>query len=326
VKRNNFDIVKAIHPDWNGLLRLSASDKSVVHIGPSSEGKFTLSNGILTVYWEKYEPDVFTQVSDVFVHEQILRNVPQIERIVAVLVDNRNLMATKISVELPTSNYEVTLRLRTTGIPTFGEVFTRCQYESSNLPDLANVVVDLGANIGLASVFFGLRYPRAKIFSIEPEENNFALLVANTMALGDRVQARHAAVWVRDGLINLHTEGEDGSSLGEWGVQVSEMTSESSCMTKCFKLPTLLDQAGINKVDILKIDIEGAELELFSNGTDEWLQRIGLIIIETHDRFRPGSEEAVRNAVHPMFEELPRSGESLFFRRKGLASGSELGL
>jgi hypothetical protein len=71
-------------------------------------------------------------------------------------------------------------------------------------------------------------------------------------------------------------------------------------------------------VDILKIDIEGAELEIFSDGADEWLPRIGLIIIETHERFRPGSEAAVRKALWPMFEELPPSGESLFFRRKGL--------
>jgi len=87
-------------------------------------------------------------------------------------------------------------------------------------------------------------------------------------------------------------------------------------MSKCFKLSTLLDQAGFYNVEILKIDIEGAELEVFSNGAEEWLSRVNLIIIETHDRFRPGSEEAVRRAVHPMFDELAPSGESLFFQRR----------
>ena len=51
-------------------------------------------------------------------------------------------------------------------------------------------------------------------------------------------------------------------------------------------------------------------------GAEEWLSRVTLIIIETHDRFRPGSEEAVRKAVHPMFDELTPWGESLLFRRK----------
>src|SRR5271168_3703416 len=59
-------------------LRLSAVDNSAVHIGPSSKGKFDLSNEVLTVYWEGYKPDVFIRVSDVFVHETLLRNIPQI--------------------------------------------------------------------------------------------------------------------------------------------------------------------------------------------------------------------------------------------------------
>ena len=69
-------------------------------------------------------------------------------------------------------------------------------------------------------------------------------------------------------------------------------------------------------MDILKVDIEGAELEIFSQGTAEWLPRVDLIIIETHDWFRPGSDAAVRMAVQELFEELPRSGENLFFRRR----------
>jgi FkbM family methyltransferase len=74
------------------------------------------------------------------------------------------------------------------------------------------------------------------------------------------------AVWVRDGVINLHTESKDGSALGEWGIQVSEIPGNTSKLTKYLKLSTLLDEAGFGYVDILKIDIEGAELEIFSMG------------------------------------------------------------
>ena len=65
-----------------------------------------------------------------------------------------------------------------------------------------------------------------------------------------------------------------------------------------------------------RLDIEGAELELFSEGIDDCLDRIQMIIIETHDRFRPGSEAAVRKALEPSFQEKPRNGENLFFVRK----------
>jgi FkbM family methyltransferase len=154
---------------------------------------------------------------------------------------------------IPGSNYEISLRLRTSDVPTFEQIFVNFEYESPNLPDFANAIVDLGANIGLATVFFALKYPETKILSIEPEENNFAAMLENTAALGARVQKQNAAVWVKDGFINLHTENENSLSFNAWGVQVSENTNESNKITKCYKLGTILDNSGFNSVDILKI-------------------------------------------------------------------------
>ncbi len=173
----------------------------------------------------------------------------------------------------------------------------------------------LGANIGLATVFFGIRYPEARILAVEPEEANFAALASNTAALGDRVKKYHAAVWVKDGVANLHTEDPGGISLGAWGVQVSDNLARAGKTTPCYRLATLLGNAGFSSVDILKVDIEGAERELFSYAVADWLPRIKLIIIETHDRFRPGSEATVRKAISPMFREQPKWGENLIFRR-----------
>jgi hypothetical protein len=130
------------------------------------------------------------------------------------------------------------------------------------------------------------------------------------------VQKQHAAVWTKDGALSLRLDDDRGRSLGSWGVQVSDRLGEPEHSVKCYKLATLLDKAQFRTVDILKIDIEGAELELFSHDAAEWLPRVNLIIIETHDRFRPGSEEAVRRAIRGTFEELPRAGENLLFRRR----------
>ena len=274
-----------------------------------------LSDQTLTVFWEKYSPDVFEAVSGVYIHNTLLQNIPNINNLFAVAVGQKPVIAKKVSVVVPGENYEVLLRLNTSDIPTFEQTLIDNQYNSQNLPSSARVIVDLGANIGLGTVFFGIKYPEARILSVEPEVGNYEMLVANTATLGDRVQKQHAAAWIKDGFINLHTESEDGSSLGAWGVQVSDRTSKYNTTPKCVTIGTLLDSAGLSRVDIFKVDIEGAELEIFSHGAEEWLPRIDLIIVETHDRFRPGSEDAVRKAIHPMFEELPRSGENLFFRR-----------
>ncbi|MBR1232875.1 FkbM family methyltransferase [Bradyrhizobium sp. AUGA SZCCT0182] len=81
-------------------------------------------------------------------------------------------------------------------------------------------------------------------------------------------------------------------------------------------LATLLGFAGFSEVDILKVDIEGAELELFSDGIRDCLPRIRMIVVETHDRFRSGSEAAVHRALAPLFEEKSSSGENTIFTRK----------
>lgn len=314
--QSNFRRVQAIHPQWSGFLRLSNEDHLAVHEGHGSKGTYQISGQTLTVSWEKFSPEVFVELSGIYVHERLLPDLPKAEHLFAISIGNKPFAAVKASVLVPNSDYEVSLRLRTSDIPTFIQVFVGREYESPNLPQIANVIVDLGANIGLATVFFGLKYPAATIICVEPEDANFATMLGNIDALGDRVQKRQAAVWKTDGFINLHTESESGESLDAWGVQVSDRVDPSNKTTQCYKLATLMDEVGIATVDILKIDIEGAELEVFSSGTDEWLPRVRLIIIETHDRFRPGSEHAVRNALQADFEELPRSGENLFFRRK----------
>ena len=311
----NFHRIEAVHPHWRGFLRLSSLDGSVVHEAHGSGGTYELNNHKLTVFWEKFSPDVFYDCSGTFVHQDLAGDIPNIERMSFVTVNKKIFRAKRITVAVTSSNYEVTLRLNTSDIPTFHQVFGAHEYDSNNLPASANVIVDLGANIGLAAVFFAIKYPDARILCVEPEAENFAMLLSNTATLGSRVETQHSAVWVNDGFINLHTEDEFGATLGMWGVRTLDRVSKSGKATRCYKLDTLLDNSGFAAVDILKIDIEGAEQKIFSEGVEKWLPRINMIIVETHDRFQPGSESAVREAIQPMFEELPSVGENLIFRR-----------
>jgi FkbM family methyltransferase len=254
VESTIFKRIEAIHPHWRGSLKLFNMNSSVVHEDHGSKGTYELSNKILTVYWDKYGSDVFFEFSGIYIHRDLLDKTPGIDHINLVkLANDQPAIATRLSILIPGSNYEISLRLRTSDVPTFEQIFVNFEYESPNLPDFANAIVDLGANIGLATVFFALKYPETKILSIEPEENNFAAMLENTAALGARVQKQNAAVWVKDGFINLHTENENSLSFNAWGVQVSENTNESNKITKCYKLGTILDNSGFNSVDILKI-------------------------------------------------------------------------
>lgn len=240
-----------------------------------------------------------------------------LECLSAVRVGEQLLTASKVVVKLPDIGWDVNLRLQTSDIPTFEQIFVDKEYEIPALPLDIETLVDLGANIGLSTLYFASKYPNARILAIEPDRGNYDMLVENTAMLGDRIQRRNVAAWKSGGFVSLHAENTSGESLDAWGFRTSDSTgSSTSRLTRCERIDVLLDEAGLSDVDVLKIDVEGAELEIFSERPEEWLHRIRFIIIETHDSFREGSEKAVRDAIRETFDELPRSGENLIFRAK----------
>jgi glycosyl transferase, family 25 len=308
--------VAAQHQNWSGALLFSDEDDSVIHEEHGSRGKYRIDGEILTVFWEKFAAETFKRIDGVWVHENLLENSVCIENLGIVQAYGRTYAASRLRLVVPEARAEVELRLNSTDVPTFGQVFANFEYDSPCLPPTASTIVDLGANIGLATLYFGARYPQASILSVEPDADNFGVLLRNTQSLQQRVHRYQAAIWTHDGQINLRTEDDTNRSLGAWGIQVTASPSPGQKSVPCYRLATILDLAGFSAVDILKIDIEGAELELFSEGIDDCLSRIQMIIIETHDRFRPGSEAAVRKTLARHFEELPPNGENLFFVRK----------
>lgn len=68
----DFTRVEASHPAWNGFLRLFTSTNEVRHEGHDSGGTYQLEGRKLTVFWEKYEPEVFVEFNGVYVYEDIL--------------------------------------------------------------------------------------------------------------------------------------------------------------------------------------------------------------------------------------------------------------
>ncbi|GJD75459.1 FkbM family methyltransferase [Methylobacterium goesingense] len=315
----NFFKVKAFHPNWTGALLISENDDEIQHEGTNSLGKYNIIDNTLYVEWMYYGQESYKLIQGSYYHEQLVSNLTRIYDIIFLEGAGAPIKLAKISIYIPEYPYEVTLRIGTSDVHTFHQVFLGKEYDSSHLPEKVNRIVDLGGNIGLGSIFFALRYPDAKLLVVEPDRNNFALLQENIRALGERIEAHQAAVWIRDGLINFHTETNDGRDLEAWGGQVSEESGYKSRPTVCYKLKTLLDNSGFDTVDILKVDIEGAELELFSQEAETWLDRIKFIIVETHDRFRSGSEAAVRTVLANRFQELPPLGENLIFVRLPIA-------
>jgi FkbM family methyltransferase len=142
-------------------------------------------------------------------------------------------------------------------------------------------VIDLGANIGLASLYLAHHSPASRILSVEPNPQTYQMLVRNVQSLGGRCQTLKAAAWGTHNLLapdpQLARDRFSTVTLREASSVVrDEWTVEG------FTMPEILDYSGFDTVDLLKVDIEGAEAEIFSGSDLKWLRRVGAIAIEFH--------------------------------------------
>jgi FkbM family methyltransferase len=174
-----------------------------------------------------------------------------------------------------------TLRAGSSDRTVFNQVFV---YEGYDLfgPEFApEFIVDAGANIGFASVYFLSRYPAARVVAIEPDPGNFEMLVQNTSCLGERVLCLNSGLWpFCTGLKVVRGEFADGR---EWTFQVRPVRSGETPDLDGMDLETVLKKAGFPRVDLLKMDIERSEREVFGHGPLPWLDCVRVIAVELHD-------------------------------------------
>ncbi|ATL48501.1 hypothetical protein COR50_15775 [Chitinophaga caeni] len=137
-------------------------------------------------------------------------------------------------------------------------------------------IIDCGANIGLSVVYFKHLYPGAEIIAFEPDERNKQTLARNveSFKLAD-VQLEAKAIWINNDSISFESSGGQGSKIGEAGAK------EDTVQISCQRLKDLLDR----RIDLLKIDIEGAEYEVMKDCAGS-LQNVQHLFVEYHGDIR----------------------------------------
>jgi FkbM family methyltransferase len=209
---------------------------------------------------------------------------------------------------LPGVEHPLYARPRTSDLEAFHTIFGRRQ-QAVDLGFDPRLIVDLGANVGYASVDFALRYPEARVVAVEPEPSNVELLRRNVAGLP--VDVVEAAVWPRAAELEL-----EETEIGHLGFRVREVSSSDHGVSTV-TIPMLMERQGWAQIDLLKIDIEGAELELLSEEAG-WLERVRAISIEFHDTFRPGcsvtGQAALARAGFRLRLREPVSGAQYFVR------------
>lgn len=143
------------------------------------------------------------------------------------------------------------------------------------------LIIDGGANIGLASLWFNRAFPEAQIIAVEPDADNFELLQKNTAHLGDRVTPVYGGLWHRTTQLEIINP-----NAGAAAFRVGERAAPEGSGISAFGIDDLCRRSGNDHPLIVKLDIEGAQGALFSANTD-WVARTDLITLELDDWLLP---------------------------------------
>jgi FkbM family methyltransferase len=204
-------------------------------------------------------------------------------------------------VPLTGTKYPVTLRGGRSDFVILTQIFIDDEYGPLRSLNPKSIV-DLGANIGLASIWFLNRFPEARTVAIEANPDNFNSVSTNLKPYGDRAKLILGAVWSkRTDLTVVRRESASDAQVRE-----SMDTDNAADRIKGWDIPSLMEAGGFRTIDILKIDIEGAEVELFRNNTEGWLPLTKNICIELHG---PECEAAFFKALQDYDFEQSTSGE-----------------
>lgn len=172
------------------------------------------------------------------------------------------------------------------------------------------LIVDLGAYTGISALYLSKKFPTSEIIAVEPEASNFSLLEKNTANI-PRIKRINAGVWNKSCILRVTNE-----KSSKWAFSFSEVENKIEGDVEAVTITEIIDQSEYDFIDILKIDIEGAEIQLFSKNTEPWINRVNVIIIELHDRNVPDCTKTVLGAIDDEIWNRSVSGEKMVLSRK----------
>jgi FkbM family methyltransferase len=181
------------------------------------------------------------------------------------------------------------LRRATLDAYIYSEVFIRKDYMLS-LPFTPKTILDCGGNIGLSAIYFALQYPDAKIVVFEPVADNYSILEKNTKCYPN-IYHQQLGIWCRKARLKIENKPESRiRNMGQFFTR--EAGPDEAGDINAISVKDAMDQYGMDTIDLLKMDIEGGEKDVFGLGCKdsqvaEWLPRTKSIVIELHGGCEP---------------------------------------
>ncbi len=201
------------------------------------------------------------------------------------------------------SGEPIYLRISSSDASVYNQVFCEGAYTFSTHTE-PSLIVDAGANIGLATRCMNASFPQAQFVCIEPDSGNFQMLQRN-LPKSRRITNLHCALWNNSEQLAVIDSG-----FGNWGFR-TESISAPTMGKQTIGTVTIHDIIReYGHISILKIDIEGAEIEALSE-VESWQEHCDSIIVEFHPSIRSETSALIENLkdYYPYQQEV---GENVF--------------
>jgi len=199
-------------------------------------------------------------------------------------------------------------------------IFFDEEYSALGSVDQPQLILDCGANVGYSALYFLNQYPQAKVIAVEPDPENVALCRKNLAPYGDRARVVPSAIWSHATGLVLEQPDEP---RGEWGISVRPARETETPDLEAIDISSLFHESGCDRIDILKIDIETAEAEVFAQGYRPWLDHVRHLAIEIHQVPGEVCAKAVHGALSHYDCEIWEAGELTFAKFLPEVSQSE---
>jgi FkbM family methyltransferase len=201
----------------------------------------------------------------------------------------------------------IRLRRKTSDFDVFRQIFL-CRQYALRPAGPVEYIFDAGANIGLASVYLLRRFPHARVIAVEPDSENIELAKHNLQTLSARCRLVHGAVWSARGALGIR-RGNFGDGR-HWATETVPLGGSTAIAdtVPAFTIEQLMRRHRFPRIDVLKMDIEGAELPIFRDGDLAFLERTACCVVECHSE---EGEEAFRSAVGRFDFSVTQRGEAL---------------
>lgn len=169
----------------------------------------------------------------------------------------------------------------------FEQIFINEEY--LNVKDLLvslnikpSIIIDAGANIGLTTLYLNGFFDDCNFICIEPNNQNIDLLKKNIAANNIGCSIIEKGIWGSKTQLRINGNFRDKKA---WSFSLTENKDETSDKIDCVTFEDIIKEYNLLYIDFLKIDIEGAEWNVFKNPNLEWLKLVKVIAIEIHEEF-----------------------------------------